>query len=99
MKIDDKILNKIADLAKIEIKESEREKLKSDMSTILDWVEKLNELDTEETEPITQMSRAVNRLRADGNVSNVSADKALKNAIEKKNGYFVVPKVIKKKNE
>jgi aspartyl-tRNA(Asn)/glutamyl-tRNA(Gln) amidotransferase subunit C len=96
MKIDDKTLDKIASLAKLEIAESEREKLKSDMSAILDWVEKLNELDTENTAAITQMTSEINRLRDDEQVKNFSNQQALQNAREKSEGFFVVPKVIKK---
>ena len=98
MKIDDKTLDRVAELAKLEINENEREKLKSDMSAILDWVEKLNELDTDDTEPITQMTKEINRLRDDNEVSNLSNDDALKNAQLKSDGFFVVPKVIRKKN-
>ena len=96
MKIDDKTLDKIAALAKLDIADSEREQLKADMSDILDWVEKLNELDTENTEAITQMTGEINRLRKDKEVSNLSSEQAVKNAREKKDGFFVVPKVIKK---
>ena len=98
MKIDDKTLDRIAELAKLEINENEREKLKSDMSAILDWVEKLNELDTEGTEPITQMTKEINRLREDSEISNLSNNDALQNAKLKSDGFFVVPKVIRKKN-
>lgn len=98
MKIDDKTLDRIAVLAKIEINEHEREKLKSDMSSILDWVEKLNELDTEDTEPITQMTKEINRLRDDNEVKNLSNIEALENSKIKSDGFFVVPKVIRKKN-
>ena len=98
MKIDDKTLDRIAALAKIEINQNEREKLKSDMSDILDWVEKLNELDTEDTEPITQMTNEINRLRDDSEVKNLSKNDALQNAKLKSKGFFVVPKVIRKKN-
>lgn len=96
MKIDDKTLDKIADLAKIEIAESEREKLKTDMSAILDWVEKLNELDTEGTKAITQMTSEINQLRKDNVSGNFSNQQALQNASEKSDGFFVVPKVIRK---
>ena len=96
MKIDDKTLNRIAALAKIEIAESEREKLKEDMSAILDWVEKLNELNTDDSEAITQMTREINQLRGVEEVSNFSNEQALANSKEKSRGFFVVPKVIKK---
>ena len=96
MKIDDKTLDRLAQLAKIEIDESEREKLKADMTAILDWVEKLNELDTEDTQAITQMTSEINRLRRDSTVNNFSNEQATQNAQQKKDGFFVVPKVIKK---
>ena len=96
MKIDDKTLDKIAGLAKIKIADNEREKLKSDMSAILDWVEKLNELDTETTKAITQMTDEINQLRNDDEVNNSSNEEAVKNAREKSDGFFVVPKVIRK---
>ena len=96
MKIDDKTLDKIASLAKLEIADSEREQLKSDMTAILDWVEKLNELDTDKTTEITQMTSEINRLRDDEQVRNLSNQQAMQNASEKSDGFFVVPKVIKK---
>ena len=96
MKIDDKTLDKIASLAKLEIAEHEREQLKADMSAILDWVEKLNELDTENTTAITQMTGELNKLRNDAQVRNLSNEQAMQNASEKSDGFFVVPKVIKK---
>lgn len=98
MKIDDKTLDKIAALAKLEIADAEREKLKADMSAILDWVEKLNELNTDDTEAITQMTREVNKLRSDQETNNISNEDALANAKETADGFFVVPKVIRKKN-
>jgi aspartyl-tRNA(Asn)/glutamyl-tRNA(Gln) amidotransferase subunit C len=96
MKIDDKTLDRIAELAKIEIADSERDKLKSDMSAILDWVEKLNELDTSNTKAITQMTNEVNHLRNDTETKNFDNHQATQNARESKDGFFVVPKVIKK---
>ena len=96
MKIDDKTLDRLADLAKIKIADSERDQLKADMTAILDWVEKLNELDTKNTEAITQMTHEINQLRDDLEIKNFSNDQALANAREKAEGFFVVPKVIKK---
>ena len=96
MKIDNTTLDKLAKLAKINIKEEEREKLIADMSAILDWVEKLNEVDTDGVEPITQMTHEINRFRTDGESHNLTAELALKNAPKKAGDFFVVPKVIKK---
>ena len=99
MQIDDDTLDKIAKLASIKIEAGEREKLKKDMTAILAWVDKLNELDTSGVEPITHMTREENRLRKDENKKNISVEKALHNAQLKLDNYFVVPKVISKENE
>jgi aspartyl-tRNA(Asn)/glutamyl-tRNA(Gln) amidotransferase subunit C len=96
MKIDDKTLDRIAELAQIEIADDDRERLKADMSSVLDWVEKLNELDTDDSTAITQMALEINRLRNDEEVNNFSQEQATRNAKEKKDGFFVVPKVIRK---
>ena len=96
MKITNEILDNIANLARLKIHDSEREKLKEDMNSILDWVEKLNEVDTDSIEPLLHMSDELNRVREDKNPINLSKDEAMKNAPKKSEGYFVVPKVIEK---
>jgi len=98
MIIDDDTLDKIAKLASIKIDDDEREKLKHDMTAILSWVEKLNEIDTSGVEPITHMGNEINRVRKDENNHNLSLKDALKNARTKSDNYFVVPKVINKDN-
>ena len=99
MIIDDDTLSKIAQLANIKIADNEREKLKNDMTAILSWVDKLNEIDTSSIEPITQMSKENNKVRQDENNHNLSVEDALKNAQVKSENYFIVPKVINKDNE
>ena len=99
MIIDDDTLNKIAQLANIKIEESEREKLKNDMTAILAWVDKLSEIDTSKVEAITHMTGEKNRVRKDVDEQNIPVEKALQNAKLKSGNYFVVPKVINKNNE
>ena len=99
MIIDDDTLNKIAQLANIKIEDSEREKLKHDMTAILAWVDKLNEIDTSKIEAITHMTREKNRVRKDVDEQNIPVEKALQNAKLKSGNYFVVPKVINKNND
>ena len=99
MVINDDILNKIAELASLKIEDSEREQLKNDMTAVLDWVEKLNEIDTSSIEPITHMTRERNRVRKDDDSQNLVVSEAIKNAKVKSDNYFVVPKVINKENE
>ena len=99
MIIDDDTLDKIAQLANIKIEDSEREKLKHDMTAILAWVDKLGEIDTSKVKAITHMTGERNRVRKDIDKQNIPVEKALQNAKLKSGNYFVVPKVIIKKNE
>jgi len=97
MIIDDETLNKIARLANIKIEDGDRDKLKKDMTAILAWVDKLNEIDTSEVVPITHMTHERNRVRKDKDNHNIPVEWALKNAKLKVDNYFVAPKVINKK--
>lgn len=99
MIIDDNTLDKIAKLASIKIDDTEREKLKHDMTAILSWVEKLNEINTSDIEPITHMTSESNQFREDENNLNRSTEESLRNAKTKSDNYFVAPKVINKDNE
>ncbi|SDD12158.1 aspartyl/glutamyl-tRNA(Asn/Gln) amidotransferase subunit C [Algoriphagus faecimaris] len=94
MKIDIDSIKKIAHLARLEFDENSAEKMSLDMSQILDWVEKLNELDTENIEPITTMSSEINDMREDQIGEHLSHEEALKNAPKKDADYFRVPKVL-----
>jgi aspartyl-tRNA(Asn)/glutamyl-tRNA(Gln) amidotransferase subunit C len=94
MKIDNSTLKKIAHLARLEFDEAGAEKMTKDMTQILDWVEKLNEINTDGVEPITTMSSEVNVLREDKVGQHLSHEKGLKNAPQKDSDYFRVPKVM-----
>ena len=94
MKIDRQTLQKIAHLARLEFKEEDTEKMMADMTGILNWVEKLNELDTEGVEPLTHMSSEVNVLREDRAGEPLTHERALINAPKKDADYFRVPKVL-----
>ncbi|MCH7397071.1 Asp-tRNA(Asn)/Glu-tRNA(Gln) amidotransferase subunit GatC [Belliella sp. R4-6] len=94
MKIDVNSLKKIAHLARLEFDEKSAEKMTQDMTQILDWVEQLNELDTDNIEPITTMSSEVNVLREDKVGEHLSHESGLKNAPQRDSDYFRVPKVM-----
>lgn len=94
MKVDLNTVKKIAHLARLEFDEAGAEKIKNDMTQILDWVEQLNEVDTEGVEPLTTMSSEVNVLREDEMGEHLSHDRALSNAPQKDSDYFRVPKVL-----
>ncbi|MGW8122282.1 Asp-tRNA(Asn)/Glu-tRNA(Gln) amidotransferase subunit GatC [Roseivirga echinicomitans] len=95
MQVDKKALHQVAHLARLNIKPEEESQLLNDMSEILTWVEKLNELDTEGVEPLTHMTEEVNVFRKDKAVISISQQQALKNAPVKDAQFFKVPKVLK----
>lgn len=94
MKINKELLQKIAHLARLEFDQDSEQAMMQDMTNILDWVEKLNELDTEGIEPLTTMSHEVNVLREDKAGGHLPHERALKNAPKKDKDYFRVPKVL-----
>jgi aspartyl-tRNA(Asn)/glutamyl-tRNA(Gln) amidotransferase subunit C len=94
MKIDRELLDKIAHLSRLEFDEKDAEKMMRDMTNIVNWVEKLNEVNTEGIEPLTTMSYEINVLREDEVKANLAHEDVLKNAPKKDAEYFRVPKVI-----
>lgn len=94
MKIDRALLDKIAHLARLEFEEKDAEKMMADMTAIVDWVEKLSEVDTEGVEPLTTMSHEINVMREDAVKEHLDHERALRNAPKKDSDYFRVPKVI-----
>ncbi|GAB5525728.1 MAG: Asp-tRNA(Asn)/Glu-tRNA(Gln) amidotransferase subunit GatC [Roseivirga sp.] len=95
MQVDKETLHKVAHLARLNIKPEEETKLLNDMSEILTWVNKLEEVDTEGVEPLTHMTAEVNAMRSDEAAQTISREDALKNAPEKDDKFFKVPKVLK----
>lgn len=94
MKIDRTLLDKIAHLSRLEFDEKDAEKMMKDMTAIVEWVEKLKEVDTDGVEPLTTMSHEINALREDEVKEHMSHERALKNAPKKDSDYFRVPKVL-----
>jgi len=93
MKIDKKTLEKISHLARLELDESKEKEILESLSEILTWVEKLNELDTEQVEPLTNMTMEINALREDQVGEHLDREKGLLNAPERDKKFFRVPKV------
>ncbi len=96
MKIDKETVEKIAHLGRLELNEKEKERYISELSEILSFMEKLNELDVAEVEPLIYMNDAVNVLRPDLAVQEISKEEALMNAPLKNKEYIKVSKVIDK---
>ena len=96
MKINDETVDKLANLAKLEFSVEDKESIKQDLSSIITWIDKLNELDTSNVEPLIYMSNEMNVLRKDELNNSVSHEDALLNAPKKDSDYFRVPKVLDK---
>ena len=94
MKITRELLDKIAHLARLELDEKDAEKMMQDMTAIVSWMEKLNEVNTDGVEPLTSMSHEVNALREDEVKNHMDHGEALENAPKKDLDYFRVPKVL-----
>jgi len=93
MRVDKETLKKIAHLARLEIREENEDTILESLSEILTWVEKLNEINTDEVEPLTNMSLEKNVLREDIISGELPPDKALKNAPDTDKNYLKVPKI------
>lgn len=97
MKIDEKILDRIAELARLDYSDpAARKAVLSDMERVLSFVEKLNEVDTTGVEPLIFMTDEENVLREDVAEPSITKQEALKNAPVKDSDYFKVPRVVDK---
>lgn len=96
-RISNETIDKIAHLARLEFENEAKEQISKDMNRMLDFVDKLNELNTDSVEPLIYMSREVNVMREDEVRHDISQKDALRNAPKKDSDYFKVPKVVDKK--
>jgi aspartyl-tRNA(Asn)/glutamyl-tRNA(Gln) amidotransferase subunit C len=94
MKLDVETLQKIAHLSRLEINEKDTDQMLRDMSNMLTFVEKLNEVNTDGVAPLTTMSHELNNLREDVAKVELTHDEVLSNAPKKDRDYFRVPKVL-----
>ena len=96
MEVNNKLIQDIAKLSKLQFDDFSNEKMKEDFKKILAFVDKLTELDTEGIEPLIYLSDEENVLRSDEVAMSTSQEDALKNAPQKDSDYFKVPTVLKK---
>ena len=94
MKVDNKLIDKLARLSKLEFDDESKESIKKDLSRMLDFVDQLNELDTEGVEPLIHVNEETNKYREDEVTEKLEQKEALKNAPEHDGFYFKVPKVV-----
>jgi len=96
MEVNDAMVEKLAHLSRLQFNEKEKAEIKNDLQRMIAFVEKLNELDLDNVEPLLHMSDEVNILRDDVVKGSVSRLQALQNAPIHDEQFFKVPKVIKK---
>ena len=94
MSLDEATVAKIAHLARIHVPQQDLKSLSGELSKILDWVEQLNEVDTEGVTPMTSVVAMQARWREDKVTDGGYAEDVLANAPEAEHGFYTVPKVV-----
>lgn len=91
MKID---VKKVAKLANLELKDEEIGKFEKQLSSVLDYVKKLEEVDTKDIEPTSQVTGLENVTREDKAYPSLPQEEALANVPEKENGFVKVAAIL-----
>lgn len=92
--ISDETIEYVGILAKLELSEEEKEQAKKDIGSMLDYIDKLNELDTTGIEPMSHISKLQNVFREDVVTNGDESKNTLRNAPGEKDNMFMVPKTI-----
>ncbi len=93
-KIDQNQVRKVAKLSRLDLTEDEVEEFTGQLSAILDYVEKMNELDTANVEPLAHCLPVSNVFRADSVKESLGTEKTLANAPQRDGEFFKVPKIL-----
>ena len=96
MEVNEALIDKLANLARLNFDAAAKEEIRNDLQKMIQFIEKLNEVDTTGVEPLLHMSSNVNILRSDEVKGSISREAGLKNAPVHDEQFFKVPKVIKK---
>ena len=97
MKVNNKLVEHLAHLSRLDFDDDSKEKMKFDFEKMLDFVAKLEEVDTDNVEPLSYMSSELNVLREDKVELVLTQEQALKNAPVNDTDYIRIPKVIDSK--
>ena len=93
-KIDKELVKKVAKLSRLELTDPEVEEFTGQLSAILEYVEKMNELDTDNVKPLAHCLPISNVFRADLPKESLGSEKALANAPQRDGNFFKVPKIL-----
>ncbi len=94
MEVNDALVDNLAKLSRLQFNDQEKEIIKKDLQRMIEFVDKLKELDTTGVEPLMHMSDSVNVMREDKVQGSISREEALKNAPDSDGVFIKVPKVI-----
>ena len=94
MSIDKDTVAKVSNLARIKINNDQLSKISNELESVIEWIDTLNEVNTDGVEPIANVSGQKLPLREDKVTDGGYSEKILNNAPEKESGFFVVPKVV-----
>lgn len=94
MQIDKDAIRKLAHLSRLRFEEQDEQKMVDSLNNIIAWVDKLNEVDTTDIEPLTHLTEEVDAFREDKVQPALSHERGLANAPKKDEDYFRVPKVM-----
>ena len=94
MKITMAEVEHVARLARLELNEQEKEKMRAQLDSILSYIDKLNELDTSGVEPTSHVLPLTNVFREDGVRPSLSQEEALANAPDRHDLLFRVPRIL-----
>ena len=97
MKVNNELVEHLAHLSRLDFDDDSKEKMKFDFEKMLDFVAKLEEVDTDNVEPLSYMSSELNVLREDKVEQILSQEQALQNAPVNDTDYIRIPKVIDSK--
>lgn len=96
IEITDQLVDNLAELSRLEFDADQKVAVKNDLQKIIQFMEKLNELDTTGVEPLLHISTQTNVLREDEVKGSITREEGLQNAPLTDGTYFEVPKVIQK---
>ena len=94
MKVNNKLVEHLAHLSRLDFDDDSKEKMKFDFEKMLDFVAKLEEVDTDNVAPLSYMSSELNVLREDKVKQELTQEQALQNAPVNATDYIRIPKVI-----
>ena len=94
MKISSREVEYVANLARLEITDQEKDKFTAQLNDILGYIDKLNELDTKGVEPMSHAIAVTNAFREDKILDSIGTEQTLANAPDARGEFFRVPKII-----